>query len=234
MKRLALPLLATLLLASCSSNAATSDTTVPAGSDTTVAASDTTAAEGATTTVPASSTTQPVTNSTFTGTQKELALASINGATYAAISLNAALLQKGGWTSTAATTESSAVVQKRSTREAPIVISALQSSPPKGFTVTGYGSEGVVVLYDGSAVQAKNLTGLVEYLEVSQKGASVCLRPSIDGNKDGTQMDASGDGYRSIPVGQLIPPSGEKGWIVLLRTSQKSACRLALDTLRAP
>jgi hypothetical protein len=241
-KRLILPLLATAMLAACSNSAATSDTTVPAGSDTTVpAGSDTTVPAGSDTTAPASTDAPAATTTTlassengFSGTQKELALASINGATYAAVALNSAMLQKAGWSAPAATTESSVVVQKRSTREAQVVISAIQSAPPKGFTVTGYGSEGIVVLYDGSTVQAKGLTGLVEYIEISQKGASVCLRPSTDGNKDSTQMDVANDGYRAIPVGQLIPPSSSKGWIILLRTSQKAACRLALDTLAAP
>lgn len=161
-------------------------------------------------------------------------MASINGATQAALSLNTAMLQKGGWVAITATTDSSTVVQKRSTREASVVISALQSAPPKGYTVTAYGSAGIVVLYDGETIQNKTLTGLVEYLEVSQKGASVCIRPSIDGNKDASQLDTSSDGYRNLPVGKLVLPSKEKGWIVLLRTSQKAACRLSLDTMAAP
>lgn len=237
MKRLALPLVisAALLLSACSRSASQTTSTTAITTAGSQQGASTTIAPGATSTTVTASTTAPVSSiASLTGTEKELAMASINGATHAALSLNTAMLQKGGWTAAAATTESTTVVQKRSTRESAIVISALQSAPPKGYSVTAYGSAGIVVLYDGAMIQTKALTGLIEYLEVSQKGASVCLRPSIDGSKDSAQIDTSSDGYRNLPVGKLVLPNNEKGWIVLLRTSQKSACRLSLDTMAAP
>jgi len=226
-KRLALPLLATMFaLAGCSSSSTSADSTVatsaPSNSASTLAPTATTA-----------STVAPT--DTVSGTQTALQLASVNGTTLAAVSLNEAMLQKAGWTAKAATTESTTpVVAKRSTREAQILLSALQSSPPKGYTVTAFGSEGIVPVYNGVSIVAKALTGLVEYIEVSSKGASVCLRPSIDGNKDTSQIAVTNDGYRNLPVGRLVQPAGDDGWIILLRTATKAACRLSLDTLAAP
>ena len=227
MKRLALAIsLAAISLTGCS-KAATTDTTV-AGTDTTISSQETTTSTPATTTSVAA---KPSTS----GTQKALVMAAINGTTFAAVTLNDALLQKGGWAAKPVTSSTTpAVVQKRSTREAAILLSTLQSNPPKGFTVTAFGSEGIVAVYDGASVTAKDLTGLVEYLEVSSKGASVCLRPSIDGNKDAAQTPVTNDGYRSLPVGKLVQPANDGGWIILLRTAQKGACRLSLDTLGKP
>jgi hypothetical protein len=225
-KRLAAPLLAALFLTACSAGTASTDSTVV---DTTVAPSD-----APTTSVPAPTTTDKT--STVTGTQRALALASVNGTTLAAINLNDSMLQRGGWAAKPATTDSTpdTVAAKRSTREAGVLISSLQGSPPKGYTITTYGSDGIVTVFNGAIIANKELTGLVEYVEVTSKNASVCLRPSIDGNKDAAQIAVSNDGYRDLPIGKLVRPAGDDGWIVLLRTTDKGACRLALETLGTP
>jgi hypothetical protein len=122
-----------------------------------------------------------------------------------------------------------------STREAQVLLSVLgSSSAPKGFSLKIIGSAGIIEVWDGEKILAKKLTGLVEYIEVSAKGASLCLRPSTDGTADKAQSSVTKDAYRNLPIGELVAPAAESGWIILLRTHEADACRLALDTLATP
>jgi hypothetical protein len=122
-----------------------------------------------------------------------------------------------------------------STRESQVLLSVLgSSSAPKGFSLKIIGSAGIIEVWDGAKIIEKNLTGLVEYIEISAKGASLCLRPSTDGSADKAQAPVTKDAYRNLPIGELVQPAAESGWIIMLRTNEPDACRLALDTLAAP